>query len=147
MAARPHGDPRDPSGEESVADLLLSTTRALRRRWSAGLAPWDLSPHQARALRVVARHEPTRLGVVADHLRIAARSATEVVDGLEHRGLVGRQPDPSDRRAVLVALTDRGREVLSEIDEARARDSAEHLSVLTDRERDQLARLLHKLNP
>jgi DNA-binding MarR family transcriptional regulator len=133
--------------EEPLADLILRTARSLRRRWSEGLAPWDLSPHQARALRVVAHHEPTRLGVVAEHLRIAPRSATEVVDGLESRGLVQRQPDPSDRRAVLVAPTAEGRRVLREIDRARARDSSEHLAVLTADEQEHLARLLRKLNP
>ena len=116
-------------------------------RWSSGLAPWELSPHQARALRVVGRHEPTRLGVVAEHLRIAPRSATEVVDGLEERGLLRRVADPTDRRAVLAELTAEGQRVLAEVDAARARDTDEFLSALTPRERAQLARLLHKLTP
>ena len=70
-------------------------------RWPSGLGP-DLSPHDARALRVIGHHGPTRLGVVAEHLRIAPRSATDVVDRLESRGLVHRTPDPDDRRAMTV---------------------------------------------
>src|SRR3954469_6136165 len=97
--------------EPSLDDLLLGAARALRRRWATGLGP-DLSPHDARALRVIGHHGPTRLGVVADHLRIAPRSATDVVDRLESRGLVHRSPDPADRRAMTVALTAEGESVL-----------------------------------
>jgi DNA-binding MarR family transcriptional regulator len=134
-------------GQEPLSELLMRSARAMRRRWSDSLAPWELSPHQARALRVVSRHQPTRLGVVAEHLRIAARSATEVIDGLEEQGLVHRLTDPTDRRAVLVELTDRGRRTLQEVDAARDEQSAAHLAVLTDREQAQLARLLRKLAP
>jgi DNA-binding MarR family transcriptional regulator len=134
-------------GEESLADLILGSARAMRRRWAAGLAPWELSPHQARALRVVARSEPTRMGVVAEHLRIAPRSATEVLDGLQERGLVRRLADPADRRAVLVELTDEGRALLAEVDAARDRESAAYLAALTTREQGDLARLLRKLAP
>ena len=49
-----------------------------------------------------------RPGALAEHLRIAPRSATEVVDDLQERGLVERAPDPADRRATLVRLTEAG---------------------------------------
>ena len=147
MAHTGGGRPTEPAGEDSLAEAVMGAARTLRRRWSAGLAPWDLSPHQGRALRVVGRHQPTRLGVVAEHLRIAPRSATEVVDGLEARGLLRRLADPTDRRAVLVELTDDGTRVLGEIDSARSQGARDYFSALGPREQAQLARLLHKLNP
>jgi DNA-binding MarR family transcriptional regulator len=134
-------------GQEPLSELLLRSARAMRRRWSDSLAPWDLSPHQARALRVVHRHESARMGTIAAHLRIAPRSVTEVLDGLEERGLVRRVPDPTDRRAVLVELTDPGRALLAEVDEARDGESAAYLSALSEQDREQLARLLRKLDP
>src|SRR3954462_15037266 len=113
----PMRDADEPSPEEPALDeLLMGAARALRRRWATGLGP-DLSPHDARALRVIGHHGPTRLGVVADHLRIAARSATDVVDRLESRGLVHRSPDPDDRRAMTVSLTPLGSSVLADVDE------------------------------
>ncbi len=134
-------------GQEPLSELLMRSARAMRRRWSDSLAPWDLSPHQARALRVVHRHESARMGTIAAHLRIAPRSVTEVLDGLEVRGLVRRVPDPTDRRAVLVELTEPGRTLLAEVDEARDGESAAYLSALSDRDREHLARLLRKLDP
>ena len=56
-----------------------------------------------------------RLSELSEHLRIAPRSTTEVVDALQERGLVQREPDPHDRRATLVRLTDRGNEIATAI--------------------------------
>ena len=56
-----------------------------------------------------------RLSELSDRLQIAARSTTEVIDALEARGLVGRRPDPGDRRATLVELTEHGAQMLDAI--------------------------------
>ena len=132
--------------EPSLDELLMGAARALRRRWATGLGP-DLSPHDARALRVIGHHGPTRLGVVADHLRIAPRSATDVVDRLESRGLVHRSPDPADRRAMTVSLTEVGESVLAKVDEARREGAADFFGALSDRERASLATILGRLDP
>src|SRR6478735_8202137 len=131
-ADQPVDEPvEEPVEEPALDELLLGAARALRRTWSSGLGP-ELSPHDARALRVIGHHGPTRLGVVADHLRIAPRSVTDVVDRLEQRGLVTRAPDPADRRALTVSLTDRGQAVLAEVDEARRVESADFFGVLSE---------------
>jgi DNA-binding MarR family transcriptional regulator len=131
--------------EPSLDELLLGAARALRRRWAVGLGP-ELSPHDARALRVIGHHGPTRLGVVAEHLRIAPRSATDVVDRLEARGLVDRAPDPADRRAMTVSLTPRGETVLADVDAARREGADEFFGALTERERADLAAVLARLD-
>jgi DNA-binding MarR family transcriptional regulator len=140
---------RGPDDEPALDELLMGAARALRRRWSAGLDEvdgLDLSPHDARALRAIGRHGPTRLGVVADHLRIAPRSATDVVDRLESRGLVSRAPDPADRRAMTVSLTDRGVGVLAQVDERRKEGAADFFGALTPAQRHTLSSLLAKLD-
>ena len=129
-----------------LGELLMRATRGLRRRWAESLEPWDLSPHHARALQVVGDLETPRLGTVAERLRIAPRSATEVIDALEERGLVERIPDHSDRRAICVSLTSQGREVLAEVNVARGAAGAEHFALLTAAERAQLSELLVKLD-
>lgn len=135
----------DPRPEPQLGELVMEVSRGLRRRFAAILEPWGITPHEARALRVVGHHEPTRLGVVAQHLRIAPRSVTDVADALEARGLVAREPDPSDRRATRVALTPEGRRILDELDAARRADSEDYFAVLSDRDRRALARILDRL--
>lgn len=132
-----------PTGE--LGELLMRVARTQRRRWREALAPWDLSPHQARALRVVSERDGVRLSDLAEALHIAPRSATEVADGLQQRGLVERTPDPGDRRAVLLRLTAEGRRVRDEADRARAADNEALLSRLSADDRATLTRLLAAL--
>jgi DNA-binding MarR family transcriptional regulator len=51
----------------------------------------------------------TRIGVLAERARMTNQSMGYLVDALERRGYVERTPDPTDRRAALVVITDRGR--------------------------------------
>ncbi|SDF95571.1 DNA-binding transcriptional regulator, MarR family [Blastococcus aurantiacus] len=135
--------PDDATGE--LGELLMRVARNQRRRWREALAPWDLSPHQARALRVVVERDGVRLSDLAESLHIAPRSATEVADGLQARGLVERTPDPADRRAVILRPTAEGRRVRAEVGRARAADNDELLSRLSADDRATLARLLGAL--
>src|SRR4051794_19378166 len=129
----------------TLSELLMRAARAQRRRWRDSLAPWDLSPHQARALRVVSDRDGTRISDLAEALHIAPRSATEVADGLEERGLVQRTPDPGDRRAVVLRVTAAGRRVREEADAARAADAQAMFGRLPAGDRVELARLLRSL--
>ena len=86
-----------------------------------------------------------RLCELSDHLRIAPRSTTEVVDALEERGLVERRPDPNDRRATLVALTDHGVTVGEAIRAARQAEAERFFGGLSASDRDHLARILGQL--
>src|SRR3954471_3420478 len=95
-------------GTADLGDLLMRAARTLRRRWRSVLAPWDLSRHQARALAVVGTRDGVRLGALPEALHVAPRSATEVADGLQARGLVERTPDPAGRRAVILRPTGEG---------------------------------------
>jgi DNA-binding MarR family transcriptional regulator len=130
---------------ESLAEAFWGVARTLRTRNKEALEPWDLTPSQFRAAGVVARHGPVRLSVLAEHLRIAPRSATEVVDDLESRGLVARSPDPADRRATLVALTEAGAALFHEIRAARHAQSADLFATLSEEDRAELGRLLRKV--
>lgn len=160
-AARPHDDGAD------LGDLMHVVFRRLRRRWSAQLEPLGVTPHQVRALRGVAEgagggigsgagtraasrpvaddDAGVRLRDLAERLRIAPRSATDVVDQLESRGLVERAADPADRRAVRIRLTDAGRGLLRRVHGARRTEAADFFAVLAPADRAELARLLARV--
>ncbi|WP_279671408.1 MarR family winged helix-turn-helix transcriptional regulator [Flexivirga meconopsidis] len=134
--------------EPTLGQLVQQTARALRRANLSELEPYGLSPSQSRALGVVSRHgadQGLRLSTVAEHLDIAPRSATEVIDALEERGLVHRTPDPADRRAVLISLTDEGHALRRRLERARARRSDEIFGSLTSREQQSLRELLRRV--
>jgi DNA-binding MarR family transcriptional regulator len=133
---------RDPAGDETLAEAFWSVARRLRDTSQETLAPWDITPAHLRALRVLRRHGVMRLSELSDRLHIAPRSATEVVDALESRGLVRRRPDPGDRRATLVEVTDDGASVL---DAVRGTEAERVFGRLSQTDRAHLARILRKL--
>ena len=131
--------------DEVLPDLFWSVARRLRGASRDALAPWDITPGTQRALRVLSHHGSMRLSELSDHLQIAPRSTTEVVDALESRGLVRRRPDPGDRRATLVELTEQGVSVFDAIRAARGSEAERVFGRLTDADRADLARILAKL--
>jgi DNA-binding MarR family transcriptional regulator len=133
---------REPAGDEMLAEAFWAVARRLRDTSQETLAPWEISPSQLRALRMLRRHGVMRLSELSDRLRIAPRSATEVVDALESRGLARRRPDPGDRRATLVEVTDDGAGVL---DEVRGSEAERVFGRLSPADRSRLARILRRL--
>jgi DNA-binding MarR family transcriptional regulator len=136
---------RDSDGDETLSEAFWAVARQLRHTSQETLAPWDISPSHLRALRVLMRHGVMRLSELSDHLHIAARSTTEVIDALETRGLLERRPDPDDRRATLVALTEHGTSVLDAIRAARGTETERAFGRLSQTDRAHLARILRKL--
>ncbi|MFF5174661.1 MarR family winged helix-turn-helix transcriptional regulator [Micromonospora sp. NPDC000089] len=128
-----------------MPELFWAVARRLRHQSRETLGPWQVNPGQARALGVLTRHGAMRLSALAEHLHIAPRSATEVVDGLEERGLVARRPDPADRRATLVELTKEGTRVGAAIRAARDAEAARLFGHLSPTDQDHLARILRTL--
>lgn len=146
--AVPHGEVAGgpgSDGDETLSEAFMSVARQLRGTSQATLAPWDITPAQLRALRVLSHHGTQRMSELSEHLRIAARSATEVVEALESRGLVARRPDPGDRRATLAELTEDGASVLSAIRAARGTEAERLFNRLSAVDKAHLARILARL--
>jgi DNA-binding MarR family transcriptional regulator len=81
------------------------------------------------------KHGPMSAGELASCERVQPPSMTKVLTSLEERGLVGRQTHPTDRRQVIVAITEAGEALLDS--ERRSRDAwlAQQLTRLTPDER------------
>ena len=131
--------------DESLSEAFWGVARQLRRQSMATVAPWDITPGQARALAVLSQVESVRLSDLADRLRIAPRSTTEVVGGLQERGLVERRPDPTDRRATLIAVTEEGGKVAEAIRLARQAEAEAFFGRLSPADRVHLTVILNQL--
>ncbi|MEV6067139.1 MarR family transcriptional regulator [Nocardia sp. NPDC052001] len=133
--------------EGDLPDLFLRTAKRIRHSQMANLAPLGLTPAQARALRTLSRAaEPLRMSDLAERLGIVPRSATTVVDALEAAGLLTRTPDPTNRRATLVELTDAGRTLLTRMSEARVQAARDLFSTLSPDRRETLRDILAELD-
>jgi DNA-binding MarR family transcriptional regulator len=139
-------------------DLDVSPTQTLQRITRLGLlqaasfarvfAPHGLSFGEYLVLAALRRAGPPyRMNPTAlfNSVILSSGAMTNRLDGLEEMGLVERLPDPSDRRGRLVALTDRGRELVDKAVVDHLENQQRLLGDLDPEEREQLARLLRKL--
>lgn len=131
--------------DESLPELFRLVNRRLRHLARQSLEPWDVTVGQSRALGVLQRGGPLRLNELAERLRIVPRSTTEVVDALQAAGLAERRPDPHDRRAVLVALTEHGQRIGETVRAARDVEAERFFGALDEPDRAELARILRML--
>jgi DNA-binding MarR family transcriptional regulator len=98
-----------------------------------------LHPSQAGLLGLLEAEGEQRLGVLAASLDVDASVISRRVAALEEAGLVARRPDPQDRRAHLVGVTDRGHAALVASREYRAEQVAAALAHRTDDEVGRIA--------
>jgi DNA-binding MarR family transcriptional regulator len=129
---------------ELAAELdrrIAGLVRLLRGRTGAGLSVTALS-----TLRRVAEGEACRITELASAEAVAQPSMTALIARLEARGLVRREPDPEDRRAVRVAITDAGVEQVAAVRAARAELLGERIARLDESDQAALAAVLPVLD-
>ncbi len=107
-----------PSPSRVALEASQAATR-LARQVAVALGDLDLSPSQYRLLLFLSEGNAAA-SAVAGRLAVSRPSVTALADGLEKRGLLHRQGDPSDRRKVAHELTEAGRQVLDAADAAVA---------------------------
>ena len=97
-----------------AAAAVRAAAHAVERLRAAGSQRRALSSGAADLLVRLGTGEPSGVGALARAAGMSSRNVTGLVDTLERAGMVVRAPDPGDRRAVLVSITDAGREWVAE---------------------------------
>jgi DNA-binding MarR family transcriptional regulator len=128
-----------------VESTLMATARLLRVAFDARLAALDLNLTQASVLGYVTEFGATTQTDLADHLGIGRAAIGSVIDRLESRGLVERRPKADDRRVWLVAITDDGREMATQISDVDQVLRAELRHGIGREERQALAWVMTRL--
>jgi len=104
----------DTACETRLLDVLGRIVRGLTRL-SGGLEDGPaLTATQRVALIETVDAEPVRLQDLAERLGVSPPTTSRAVDALVEHGLLERVPDPEDRRAVRISLTERGRTSVAE---------------------------------
>ncbi|MER6983750.1 MarR family winged helix-turn-helix transcriptional regulator [Streptomyces carpinensis] len=131
--------------ERALTRITYLSTRARQHERLMGLAGVPLDRAAVALLRQIADSEPLRPGELANRLGVEASHVTRTVQQLEKSGHVIRVPDPDDRRAQRIRLTEPGREAIARIREAGARGMQLALSDWSADELHQLATLFHRM--
>ncbi|MEU7606189.1 MarR family transcriptional regulator [Streptomyces sp. NPDC040724] len=127
-----------------LLELLAAIGTAQWREFAAAAAHYGLTSTQARVLAQLDGPVPMR--GLATLLVCDASNVTGIVDRLEARELVRREPDPADRRVKNVVATDAGREVIRRVRE-EMQDMHGALDTLDEAESATLYALLGRLRP
>ncbi|MEU7897747.1 MarR family transcriptional regulator [Nonomuraea sp. NPDC049152] len=131
----------------SVTREVVALMAEVAARYNAGYeqaaADRQLTALQAKALVLLAR-EPLPMRRMADLFQCDPSNVTGIVDRLERRGLVSREPSATDRRVKNVTLTAEGEGVVEELKGVLG-FAGEPLAALTEAERAQLRDLLLRM--
>ncbi len=109
------------------------------------LRPHNLTIQEFDVLAILRRCGPPfkrSVGVLCSYSLLSSGAMTNRVDRLEKKGLVQREPNPEDRRGVLVALTSTGRTLIDKLVVERLEEAQERVSVLPSKDQRQLETLL-----
>ena len=106
----------------------------------------DLNKHDGSVIFFLGQDGPCTMSELALKIRLTVSSATLIVDRLVEKGLIARERSDEDRRVVRVALTDDGASLYRVVEETILGLGRAMLSVLDEREQDQLLFLYRKIN-
>nr|WP_321270331.1 MarR family transcriptional regulator [uncultured Tolumonas sp.] len=130
---------------ENVSFLLGNTNLLKDRLLDQHLAEEDITAAQAKALFKMHFFNINRPSDICKSLGVDGGAVTRMLDRLEKKELITRSPDPSDRRSLLIAVTDKGREMIDRALPLAVNAQKELVSALTDDEIQQLKVTLRKI--
>ncbi|MER7925787.1 MarR family transcriptional regulator [Streptomyces sp. NPDC096057] len=131
--------------ERALTRITYLSTRARQHDRLMALAGVPLDRAAVALLRQIADSDPLRPGELAHRLGVEASHVTRTVQQLQKSGYVTRVPDPDDRRAQRIELTEAGQRAVTSVRDAGARGMQMALSEWSTDELRQLATLFHRM--
>ncbi len=132
--------------DQQLMDSMSEFHFRTHRLFNMELKAQGASLAQLKLLLFIDHTNFARATDISEAFGFAPRTVTEAIDGLEREGLVRRNPDPNDRRAKHISITDAGRKVINNADPCRRAIAARIFQALTPTEAQELLRLLTILN-
>lgn len=127
-------------------EALFTTHTRLMRSFQEEDVWQEVSMSEYDVLYTLSKSDgPLRLGELREGALLSQPALSRLVDRLVDRGLITREADEHDRRAVGLKLTDEGREVQRRTGRAHAKGVAEGMQALNDDEMRQLTALCQKI--
>ena len=133
---------------EGVVDRLAHLDKRFAQLLEHTVAPFGLNKGEFKVLTALRQRPPGYAmspGALGECFLLSSGAMTNRLDRLEEAGFVVREPDPDDRRALLVRLTPAGLAMIDEAVNAEIDRETEVVSALSAAEQKRLNALLRKL--
>jgi DNA-binding MarR family transcriptional regulator len=140
--------PKAPAaGDIRAAKQLLALFPLMGQVWSAAVREGNAgSIGRFKTLGILRRRGPIRAGELASLCGTTPSATTDIIEGLVEDGHVRRVDDPTDRRAVVLALTDQGQVELERIDELMTAAMAKVFDRLSSEQKTRLRSAIADVN-
>jgi|TARA_B100001079_G_scaffold76482_1_gene65820 DNA-binding MarR family transcriptional regulator len=129
--------------EESTGFLVVRTARTMKKALDAKLSEYGLTTSQLTVLNALAKEDGLSLSVVGKRVYLDKPAITGLADRLEKDNFVERRRTSTDRRVIQLFLTDKGSNLLQELDEIATKVDQQLVSVLAPKELTEFRNLLN----
>lgn len=133
-------------------DLALNTWVKLARAYSSfdkksveNIRSFGLTQPQFAVIEVLGHLGPQKVGTICEKMLVTGGNMTLVLDNIEKLGYIQRVPSREDRRAIIIELTGKGKELFEKVFPLHAEFLTKQMAVLTYEEQKTLGILLKKL--
>jgi MarR family transcriptional regulator for hemolysin len=126
----------------SFGFVLHETARLLSKRYDQRAKSLGLTRAQIQALAYLVYHEGINQSGLADLIEMEPISLARLIDRMEQAGWVERRPDPRDRRAWQLFITEKAKPVFAEMIAIGGEVREEALAGFAEAEREQVMELL-----
>ena len=124
---------------------LVRATETVSNRIHRHLAETDLTVSQFGVLEALLHLGPLYQRDLAEKLLKSGGNMTLVIDNLEKRELVKREREAGDRRCIKVCLTEKGKQLISQVFPSHVAAVVNQMNILTPGEQEELAQLCKRL--
>jgi DNA-binding MarR family transcriptional regulator len=131
---------------DDLGFLVAQTHRAMRRWITAQLAPSGITYQQFKVLNALCQEENVPQAVMADRVQMDKTSLARMLSRMEAADLIVRHRDASDSRLKRIVLTAKGRRLQEQVAPHRDLGLRRAIRGLTDKEVEDLKRLLIKVH-
>ncbi len=125
-----------------VCFLLSRAAQAAQRHLRALLEPYGITPAQYLILECLWIKDGMAPKSLGDLLKFDSATLTGLIDRLDRAGLVQREPDPQDRRAIRVRITEKAKKLKKPLRKLRLRANEEILEDFLPENRETLKKTL-----
>jgi DNA-binding MarR family transcriptional regulator len=131
--------------EENVAAILADVSRLFRRSFDARARKIGVTRPQWQVLVILRRNAGINQGGLADLLEVEPITVGRMIDRLQEAELVERRPDPADRRAWRLHLTEKANQLLDQLRPLADDTLDDALEGVSEAERAQLKATLDRM--
>ena len=134
-----------PTGKRTVLNIMY-TQNVIAESFNEILKSYDLSSEQFNVLRILRgqKGKPANMFVIQERMIAKTSNTTRLVDKLLNKGLVTRQVCSANRRKMDIMITEKGLELLKELDPKVEEHEKNYSNNLTKQELELLNTLLEK---